>query len=140
MVDPLQFRFSPLRIDFNKNRIPKNRFKIPILRAKESIFSRIESESNIPTLESKNSMRYTFSSVVRSLISTYVFVTLQRLEWNYNTNTQVYDHQLEKSYLDGGGGKEVFSFSNFPWETLYKLVAKCMFIYEIHAKYIFICI
>ena len=51
MADPLWFRLSPLRIDSNKNRIPKNRFKIPILLPKESIFSRIESESNIPSVE-----------------------------------------------------------------------------------------
>ena len=49
-------------------------------------------------------------------ISTHVFVTLSI--WNETTNAQVYDHQLEKSYLDGGGGREVFSFSNFLWDIL----------------------
>ena len=37
---------------------------------------------------------------------------LQTLRYNY-------DHHPEKSYLGGGGGREVFSFSNFPWDTLY---------------------
>ena len=74
-------------------------------------------------LEYKHAMTYTFSSVVTSLISTHVFVTLQRLDfWNETTNAQVYDHQLVKSYLDGEGGSEVFSFSDFPWDTLYILL------------------
>ena len=45
---------------------------------------------------------------------THVFVTLQRI-WNETA----YDHQLEKFYFNGGGRREVFSFSNFQWDTLY---------------------
>ena len=48
MAGPLRFRFWQLRIGSNKNRIANNRFKIPILRPNESIFSRMQSESNIP--------------------------------------------------------------------------------------------
>ena len=46
-----------LKIVSNQNRIAKNEFKIPILRPKESIFSRMESESNIPILEWPETLR-----------------------------------------------------------------------------------
>ena len=67
-------------------------------------------------VESLNEIYFCFSREVthfdaRIRNSTASGIKLQTLK--------VYDHQLEKSYLDGVEGREVFSFSIFPWDTLY---------------------
>ena len=77
-------------------------------------------------LSSKSSIRACihFTSRVKALNEIYFFFSREvthfdarihnSTAWNETTNAPVYDHQLEKSYLDGGGGREVFSSNNFP--------------------------
>ena len=66
-------------------------------------------------VEALNEIYFFFSHSFRRM---YSYDSWLYSVWNETTNAQVYDHQLEKSYLDGGGGREIFSFSNYPWDTV----------------------
>ena len=78
-------------------------------------------------LSSKSSIRIHFTSRVEALNEIYFFFSREVIHFDARIRNstaskmklQTLTHQLEKFYLDGGGGRQVFSFSNFPWDTLY---------------------